>query len=115
MHGSGRGKQLGYPTANLQVAPHDRPKSGIYACWVRIEGNGQRYRGALHSGPRPAFGETDPTVEIHILDWGGGSLYGVALSFQCVKRLRAVQKFATAEELAAAITEDCQKARATLR
>lgn len=114
VRGSGRGKQLGFPTANLRLADKDRPASGVYACWVKIGEEKQPFRGALHSGPRPTFGEEDSTVEIHLLDWAARDLYGESVSFQCVARVRAVRAFADPAELSAAMAEDCQKARAIL-
>lgn len=114
--GSGRGRNLGWPTINVELeGTQAPPDAGVYACWVRLAGEGQLYRGALHCGPRPTFNESAPTLEIHLLDFVGRSLYGEMVAFCLGARLRAVQKFSSAEELAQAIERDCQMVRAVLR
>jgi len=109
VHGSGRGRTLGFPTANVQP---DRPvlvPAGVYGCDLLLEGV------ALHAvvniGVRPTFGETTTTVEAHVLDFSA-DMYGrhVVLSFR--NRLRAERKFASVEQLRAQITDDIKEARA---
>lgn len=110
VHGSGRGKQLGFPTANIHLSnASQRPEGGIYACWVKTASLGTR-KGALHVGARPTFNEPAETVEIYILDVEDVNLYDQEISFQCVRRLRDVQKFATIRALQEAIAEDCRQA-----
>lgn len=116
MHGIGRGGQLGFPTANIRLAPgSERPADGVYACWVKLDGDKRHYRGALHSGPRPTFAEAQPTVEIHLLHFPPRELYGRNVRFRCVKYLRAVLTFAAVADLAAAMAHDCQEALVVLR
>lgn len=115
IRGSGRGFDLGFPTANIQLgAGSVRPADGVYACWVKLAGEAQRYRGALHSGPRPTFKEAQPVVEIHLINFPDRKLYGQVLSFCCVARLRDVHQFATSDQLRSAIERDCQMALAAL-
>jgi riboflavin kinase/FMN adenylyltransferase len=109
VHGAGRGRTLGFPTANVQP---DRPvlvPGGVYGCDVLLDG------AALHAvvniGVRPTFGETTTTVEGHVLDFSE-DMYGrrVVLSFR--NRLRGERKFASVEQLRAQISEDIKEARA---
>lgn len=110
IHGNGFGRTLGFPTANVELEEKSqRPRDGIYACWVNI-GN-ETWKGALHAGPRPAIGETTPTVEVHILDFDGRDLYGEKISLQIVQRLRHVKNFESIEQLQKAIANDCENAR----
>lgn len=113
--GEGHGRELGFPTANLKLDhPEHLPPDGIYACWARLGHSSQRYKAALHVGPRPMFPERPLTVEIHLLDFPDRDLYGLPLSFQCVKRLRKSKKFASQEQLVKAMEEDCRLVRSLL-
>ncbi|MBI4021886.1 MAG: riboflavin kinase [Candidatus Andersenbacteria bacterium] len=111
VRGSGRGKGLGFPTANIRLSAGSvRPADGVYACWVKVGSEAQLYRGALHSGPRPTYGDAQPTVEVHLINFPARDLYGQDLSFCCVARLRDVHNFASADQLRNAIERDCQMA-----
>lgn len=112
--GEGRGRTIGYPTANLSL-PDPRklvPKRGVYAVWVRLP-DGQERRGMLNIGHRPTFEEMDVTVEVHILDFKG-DLYGDCLTVQFMQRLRDEQKFASADALATQLSEDEQHCKRVL-
>lgn len=114
VRGSGRGRKLGFPTANVHLDdPAERPGSGIYACWVSNPAIGIR-KAAVHIGARPTFDDAAKTVEIHILEFPDADLYGQPIGLQCVKKLRDVQKFATIEELQKAIAKDCRQASGIL-
>ncbi|MFB6097601.1 MAG: bifunctional riboflavin kinase/FAD synthetase [Salinibacter sp.] len=104
--GEGRGRKLGYPTANLGLRDARKlvPKRGVYATIVTLP-NGQRRGGMMNIGRRPTFDEMDVTVEVHLLDFEG-DLYGERLSVQFLQRLRDEQKFETADALAAQLSED---------
>ena len=95
--GAGRGKGLGFPTANLRVAP-DRalPGDGIYATWALV--GDRRYMAATSIGTRPTFEETDRTVEAFLLDFDG-DLYGSEIRLTFVQRLRDDIKFDSVQEL----------------
>ncbi len=111
--GDGRGRSLGFPTANLTVSPHKlQPARGVYA--VRVRGSGLASApGVVNLGARPTFGEGPPTVEVHILDFEG-DLRGERLELDFVERLRPERKFAGAGELSAQIGRDADAARAHL-
>jgi riboflavin kinase / FMN adenylyltransferase len=113
IHGVQRGRKLGYPTANLQVAESDKllPLEGVYAvhAWV----GGERVPALMHLGPRPTFRGLPPTVEVHLLDWTG-DLYGYEVRVDLCRRLREVRPFASAAELIEQMKLDEELGRAVL-
>ena len=109
MQGKGRGKQLGFPTANLQVSQHCAvPASGVYAGYVFF--SEQRFPAVANLGCRPTFGESQLCVEVHLLGFDG-DLYGRQVRFQFVERLRAERRFASAEALREQIEKDIARAQ----
>ena len=104
--GDGRGRDLGYPTANIDY-PQEKilPANGIYACWAWIEG--QRHRAAVNVGTRPQFHpEADtPLVEAHILDFDR-QLYGLDVRLEFILRLRDEMRFGSVPELIEQIGRD---------
>ena len=102
--GHGRGKQLGFPTANIAypenkvlVAP------GVYG--VEAEIDGTVYKGVANCGPRPTFGEDSYTLEVYF-EGLSEDLYGKTVTVRFLNYIRGIRKFATAEELAAQIAVD---------
>lgn len=115
VHGDGRGKQLGFPTANLEVwAERLMPPSGIYATWTWIAG--VRYPSVANLGIRPTFDLQSPTprLEVYILDWRE-DLYGQEIQVEFVEQLREEVRFASVEALIAQITTDIESAKEVLR
>jgi riboflavin kinase/FMN adenylyltransferase len=106
--GAGRGKRLGYPTANIQFAQELLPLPGVYV--VDVEVSGSRTRGVANVGFNPTFGENSLGVEVHILDFGG-DLYGQEVSVYFRDRIRDERKFRSADELVRQIDKDVQYAR----
>ncbi len=112
MRGAGRGRLLGYPTANLDVpASRLAPAFGIYACWAWSGARG--YPAAVSIGVRPTFDNGAPSVEAYLLDFQG-DLYGKELGLSFIRRLRPEQKFAGAEALIAQMDRDVAAARRIL-
>ena len=111
--GEGRGRQLGFPTANLKVGDAYKliPASGIYA--VRGVLRDGTFQGALHLGPRPTFQGSPPTVELHLLDFEG-DLYGEEVRVDFVELLREVRPFDSVAALVDQMREDVEAARAVL-
>lgn len=109
--GEGRGRKLGYPTANIELEDARKlvPKRGVYATKVTLP-TGERRGGMMNIGRRPTFDEMDVTVEVHLLDFEG-DLYGETLSVQFLQRLRDEQKFESAGALAAQLSEDERRCR----
>ncbi|MFC1592745.1 bifunctional riboflavin kinase/FAD synthetase [Candidatus Omnitrophota bacterium] len=110
--GVGRGITLGFPTANLDIAPQQAlPPDGIYATWAYV--GGEAYPSMTNIGKRPTFSGSERTVEVYVLDYYK-NLYGQELKIDIVERLRDEIRFATAEELKKQITEDVKQGRAIL-
>lgn len=109
--GDGRGRQLGFPTANLATAKELLPREGVYA--VRVRHGRRMYDAVANLGRRPTFAGAVPSLEIHLLDFAG-DLYGGRLRVYFVERLRDEQRFASVPELQAAIRNDIDQAKAVL-
>ena len=110
--GSGRGKDLGFPTANIDIDPVQAlPADGIYATLAYIDD--QPRQSITNIGCRPTFGEMERAVEVHIFDYNG-ELYRRNLKVDIIERLRGEQRFATTDELVKHITQDISEARAAL-
>ncbi len=113
VRGDGRGRQLGFPTANLAVASSEKliPAAGIYA--IRGITRTGSFGGALHLGPRPTFVGSPPTIELHLLGFDG-DLYGEEIRVDFVRRLRDVRPFDSVAALVAQMREDVEDARRVL-
>ena len=113
-HGVGRGKQLGIPTANLEVWEERAvPGVGIYACLAELEG--ERKPAVVSIGFRPTFEDplTAPVVEAHLLDFDG-DLYDREMSIVFIERLRDERRFSGPVPLVEQIGRDIQRARELL-
>ncbi len=111
--GVGRGRELGYPTVNLQPESPRKllPPNGVYAVWVEWPGGVSG--GMMHQGPRPTFGEMGRSLEIHLLD-ANLDLYGSDMKVSWVARLRDVASFSSVGALQAQLASDVLAARAAL-
>jgi riboflavin kinase/FMN adenylyltransferase len=113
VRGAGRGRQLGYPTANVRSERHVAvPADGIYAGWAVLRG--QRLPAAISVGTNPTFEGKDRTVEAYILDFDE-DIYGVELGVEFVERIRGMEKFDRVEDLIEQMGRDVEKARRILR
>ncbi|MBI3626566.1 riboflavin kinase [Candidatus Uhrbacteria bacterium] len=110
--GKGRGRMLGFPTANIELTQGQVQEEGVYAVWVIWQG--KKYQGALSIGPAYTFGETKPTVEVFLLNFNQ-DLYDQTLELELVKKLRPMEKFATTQDLAEQIKKDCLEAERILK
>ncbi|MBE3637537.1 bifunctional riboflavin kinase/FAD synthetase [Mangrovicoccus algicola] len=115
IHGEKRGRELGYPTANMSLDGLHLPRLGVYAVLVDvISGPGTgRYHGVASLGVRPMFGENAPNLETHIFGFDG-DLYGRHISVALVEWLRGEQKFDGLEALIAQMDRDSDAARGIL-
>jgi riboflavin kinase/FMN adenylyltransferase len=122
--GTGRGRELGFPTANLHLHPRQvLPADGVYAARVGLPravctpanaGKGNPPRPALaYVGRRPTFGENERVAEVHLLDFCG-DLVGYELRAEFVERLRPERRFASVAELIAQMQRDAARARSML-
>ena len=107
--GDGRGRSIGYPTANVVPDPVlIAPARGVYAGHVRIED--EWHPACTNVGLAPTFGRNEEKVEAHLLDFDG-DLYGRVVDVSFVERIRAEKKFSGVEELVEQIGRDVQEAR----
>ncbi len=115
IHGEKRGRQLGYPTANMSVAGLHLPKLGVYAVRVEVLSGPQAgaYIGAASLGVRPMFGTNLPNLETFLFDFSG-DLYGHHLSVALVDYLRPELKFDGLPALMDQMAADCAQARTIL-
>ncbi len=111
IHGEKRGRDLGYPTANLKLDPACGLKHGIYA--VRVEVDGKRHDGVASFGRRPTFDNGAPLLEVFLFDFSG-DLYGQHLDVAFIGWIRAEEKFASMDALVQQMDIDSQRARETL-
>jgi riboflavin kinase/FMN adenylyltransferase len=119
VHGDARGRELGFPTANLYFAQDVAlPPNGIYAVHVSWGGDDplagdHRADGVASLGVRPTFGEGHRLLEVFLLDFDG-DLYGQRLRVEFVRRQRAEKRFASADALIAQMNRDVVRAREIL-
>jgi riboflavin kinase/FMN adenylyltransferase len=108
--GDQRGRELGYPTANVALGATIHPAYGVYAAYVRVEGQEIWRPAATNIGIRPMYALEVAQVETFIFDFDG-DLYGKTLHVRPVKRLRGEAKFASVDELLVQMKKDCDQAR----
>lgn len=115
IRGEQRGRDLGYPTANMSIDGLHPPKFGVYAVRVRVldGANKGEYTGVASLGVRPMFGENRPNLETFLFDFAG-DLYGAHLSVALVAYLRPEEKFGSLEALIAQMDRDSDTARQIL-
>ena len=113
--GDRRGRLIGFPTANIELADYLRPASGVYAVRAGVDRGGatQWLPGVANIGHRPTFDKADVLLEAHLFDFDG-DLYGRHLRVALVEFLRPERRFDGLEALKAQIAEDCRAAREVL-
>ena len=114
IHGQALGRQLGYPTANLQLENEEKitPKNGVYA--VRVKWNSSSFDGMMNIGYNPTLSDQGISFEVHLFDFEG-DLYGENLEVHFVSRLRNEIKFDDIEALKSQLLADKNRALAILR
>ena len=115
IRGDQRGRQIGFPTANLEVEPVQLPKDGVYAVFARLldDPGSPLMRGVANLGNRPTF-EAGHSVEVHLLGFDG-ELYGKAMRIGFAARIRGERRFDSIEALKAQIDRDCDEAENALQ
>ncbi|MBF5044731.1 riboflavin biosynthesis protein RibF [Aggregicoccus sp. 17bor-14] len=123
--GAGRGRGIGFPTANVDTQNELRPAPGVYAIRVgllepegaagpgSVRAVSRWHPGAANIGVKPTFGGSEVTIEAHLLDFSG-DLYGRELRVQFLERLRPEQRFGSVAELAGQIKRDIEAARTVI-
>ncbi len=109
--GDQRGRTIGFPTANVALGEHLRPRFGVYA--VRALIDGQWRDAAANLGKRPTVGKLQENFEVHLFDFAG-DLYGEVLRVALVDFIRPEMKFAGLDQLKAQIAADGEAARSIL-
>lgn len=112
VHGEKRGRELGFPTANLKLDPACGLKHGIYA--VRVGIGEQRYDAVASFGRRPTFDNGAPLLEVYLFDFSG-DLYGKTLDVALIGWLRPEEKFDSLDALVAQMNVDAARARDVLK
>ena len=123
VRGDGRGKGLGYPTANVAPPMYSAiPADGVYAAWFTVLGHGpvmgtvtpgKRYQAAVSVGTNPTFSGRTRTVEAYVLDTEA-DLYGQHVAVDFVSRIRGQEKFGSVDDLVVAMDRDTLRARTIL-
>ncbi|MEM8822747.1 MAG: bifunctional riboflavin kinase/FAD synthetase [Pseudomonadota bacterium] len=115
LHGQKRGRDLGYPTANMSMDGLHLPTLGVYAVLVDISDGAHAgtHHGVASLGVRPMFGENQPNLETFLFDFEG-DLYGIHLSVALVEFLRPEMTFDGVDALIVQMDQDSAKARAVL-
>lgn len=111
-HGDGRGRTIGFPTANLEDIDEVIPSPGVYAGIASTEN--VDHPAAIHIGKSPTFGSGEATkVEVHLIDFDG-DLYGQSLRVELIDRVRDIVRFESAQALAKQLQKDIQSAQQML-
>lgn len=113
MRGDRRGRDLGFPTANMSIGDALHPAYGVYAARANIEGESRWHPAAANIGIRPMFEVRTARVEAFIFDFSG-EIYGKTLRLRPVRHLRGEAKFASLDELVRQMSADCEQARKVL-
>jgi riboflavin kinase / FMN adenylyltransferase len=116
VRGHQRGRELGFPTANLQTLPYTAiPADGVYAGWLtRLDAEGrtaERWPAAISIGTNPTFGDGTRTVEAYALDRDDLDLYGVQAAIDFLVRLRGTLRFESVEALVEQMHQDVAQTR----
>lgn len=113
VRGDGRGRELGFPTANLSTTRFAAvPADGVYACWF-VHSDGRRLKAAVSVGTNPTFSGRERRVEAFVLDVDE-DFYGQRVALDFVERLRGMEKFDTVEALLEQMHRDVEEARGLL-
>ena len=115
IRGDQRGRELGYPTANMSIRGLHPPKFGVYAVFADVLSGPHQgsYQGAASIGVRPMFGENRPNCETFLFDFKG-DLYGTHVSIALVDYLRDEENFDSLDALITQMDADCARARTIL-
>lgn len=121
VRGAQRGRELGYPTANVETVPHSAiPADGVYAGWLTAPtegslvpggGTGERMPAAVSVGTNPTFDGTTRTVEAYAIDRVGLDLYGMHVAVDFLAYLRGMEKFDSIDALLVRMADDVERAR----
>ncbi|KUL48813.1 bifunctional riboflavin kinase/FMN adenylyltransferase [Streptomyces sp. NRRL S-1521] len=110
VRGAQRGRELGFPTANVETLPHTAiPADGVYAGWLHAQG--EAMPAAISVGTNPQFDGTERTVEAYAIDRVGLDLYGLHVAVDFLAFVRGQAKFDSVESLLVAMADDVKRSR----
>ncbi|WP_405776580.1 bifunctional riboflavin kinase/FAD synthetase [Streptomyces sp. NBC_00859] len=110
VRGAQRGRELGFPTANVETLPHTAiPVDGVYAGWLTADG--ERMPAAISVGSNPQFDGTERTVEAYAIDRVGLDLYGMHVAVDFLAYVRGMEKFESIDALLVAMADDVKRCR----
>ncbi|WP_392672963.1 bifunctional riboflavin kinase/FAD synthetase [Streptomyces sp. LN785] len=108
VRGAQRGRELGFPTANVETLPHTAiPADGVYAGWLNVDD--EAMPAAISVGTNPQFDGTERTVEAYAIDRVGLDLYGLHVSVDFLSYVRGMLKFDTIDDLLVAMAADVKR------
>ncbi|MFG3369488.1 bifunctional riboflavin kinase/FAD synthetase [Streptomyces sp. NPDC048156] len=110
VRGAQRGRELGFPTANVETLPHTAiPADGVYAGWLHV--GDEAMPAAISVGTNPQFDGTERTVEAYAIDRVGLDLYGLHVAVDFLAYVRGMAKFDSIDALLVAIADDVKRSR----
>jgi riboflavin kinase/FMN adenylyltransferase len=113
VHGAQRGREMGFPTANVETPPHTAiPADGVYAGWLVV--GGRPLPAAISVGTNPTFDGTQRTVEAYAIGRTDLELYGEHVAVDFLARIRGQEKFDSMESLVKRMNQDVEEAQALL-
>ena len=113
-HGAKLGRSIGFPTANIHLGPLLRPKRGVYAVWVTLEGEDQVIEGVASIGNRPTVNGIGDLLEVYLFDFDA-DIYGRRISVELIELIREEAKYDSVEEMRKEIERDVEKALTILQ
>ncbi len=113
VRGEGRGRGLGFATANLLPSNETLPRNGVYACYAAVGAGDLALPAVVNIGRKPTFGGNQTTIEAHLIGFGG-DLYGQSVRLAFASRLREERRFPGPAELVTQIAADVAEARRLL-
>lgn len=112
VHGDHRGRELGYPTANLKVDDNScLPQEGIYAGFLVNELTKEKYPAAISAATNSTFDQDHLSLEAYVLDQTELDLYGKRVTFEFLKKLRNTEKYDSVEQLLDQMGQDVAETR----
>lgn len=115
VHGAGRGKGIGVPTANIGAVKMFVPANGVYVTEIKVRGESEWLRSVTNIGIRPTFNEKIVSIESHVLEGAPREIYGKWVSLRFLSRLRDEKKFTSVDKLKLQIAKDCLEAKSYVK
>ncbi len=105
------GRELGFPTANIELAADPDAADGVYRARVELPRRSESYEAVANLGQNPSVGGCKRRLESHLLDYHGASLYGEEMRVTLLEYLRAERRFESLDDLRRQIADDIRRVR----